>query len=268
MDADAVTQLIKDEITKSIAPGGVLADALEAIKRPGEQALREVSDLTERVSALDKTEKELDEKVYRILRSYKDADLFGDNTKPRESVDEILADAHCNSVAEVASRKSVFVYRDEAELLPLKNNQRALVIEQSIPRQFCPNDGHWYAGMFYDRLCEFSNELSYIETGMKCTSEQEELIFENLDQFDVVIITNWYYRDEVGSNTRLVRRIAEAGKKVIVVGDTPYEGHSLPKEAGTAIVQFGVTPISIRVTAEVIFGKSEPEAVWPIEHRP
>jgi beta-N-acetylhexosaminidase len=214
------------------------------------------------------TEKELDEKVYRILRSYKDADLFGDNTQPRESVEEILDDPHCKSVAELASRKSIFVYRDEDELLPLRQNQRALVIEQSIPRQFCPNDGHWYAGMFYDRLCEFSNELSYIETGMKCTPEQEELIIENLDRFDLVIITNWYYRDEIGSNTGLVRKIAKAGKKVIVVGDTPYEGFSLPKEAGTAIVQFGVTPISIRVTAEVIFGKSEPEAVWPIEHRP
>lgn len=211
---------------------------------------------------------ELDAKVYRILRMYDDAGLFVTNTLPSETVETVLADPHCRAVAEIASTRSVCVCRDKDELIPLPRNQRALVIEQKVPREFCPNNGHWYAGMFYDRLCEFSDELSYIETGMCCTPEQEALIFEHLGRFDVVIVTTWYYRDQIGSNIGLVRKLVATGKKIIVVGDTPYEALSLPREAGTAIVQFGITPNNIRTTAEIIFGKSEPKAVWPIQYRP
>ena len=213
-------------------------------------------------------ETELDEKVYRILKSYHDAGLFATNSQPYETVDEVLKDPHCVAINQIASSKSVYVYRDEEKLLPLKKEQRALVIEQRVPRQFCPNNGEWYHGMFYDRLCEFSDELSYIETGMQCSSQEKELIFNHLDNYEVVIITNWYYRDEIGSNTQLVQEIAKAGKKVIVVGDTPYEQQCIPREAGTAIVQFGVTPVSIRTVAEIIYGETEPKAVWPILYRP
>lgn len=213
-------------------------------------------------------ESELDEKVYRILQSYYDAGLFQTGGSAGESIKDVLEDPHVIAVTETASARNVYVYRDNDKLLPLKQKQRALVIEQRVPRQFCPNDGFWYHGMFYDRLCEFSDELSYIETGISCSVEEEEMIFRHLDNYDIVIMTNWYYRNELGSNIELVKRIANAGKKVIVVGDTPYEQQCIPKEAGTAIIQFGVTPVSIRTVAEVIYGKTEPKAVWPINYKP
>ena len=227
-----------------------------------------IARITEAVEKGDLPAEELDEKVYRILRMYYDAGLFETNTQPSEHIDTILADPHCKAIAEIASSRSVAVCRDNEKLIPLKQNARALVIEQKIPREFCPNNAHWYAGLFYDTLCEFSDELSYIETGMCCTPEQETLIFKHLEKFDTVIVTTWYYRDQIGSNVELVRKLAKTGKKLIVVGDTPYEALSLPKEAGTAIVQFGSTPNNIRTTAEIIFGKTEPKAVWPILYKP
>ncbi len=213
-------------------------------------------------------ESELDEKVYRILQSYCGAGMLQTGGSADETIEDVLEDPHVIAIAQTASTRNVYLYRDTNKLLPLKKEQRALVIEQRVPRQFCPNDGHWYNGMFYDRLCEFSDELSFIETGMRCSPEEEEMILRQLDNYDVVIITNWYYRDELGSNIELVKRIATAGKKVIVVGDTPYETQCIPKEAETAIVQFGVTPISIRTVAEVIYGKTLPNAVWPVNYRP
>lgn len=213
-------------------------------------------------------EDDLDQKVYRILNSYYEAGLFQTNSMFGESIDHVLKDPHCIAINEVASSKSVYVYRDQDALLPLQRNQRALVIEQRVPRQFCPNNGYWYHGMFHDHLCKFSDELSYIETGMQCSEEEECMIFEHIEKFDIVIMTNWYYRDEIGSNTQLVRKLAKTGVKIIVIGDTPYEEQCIPKEAGTAIIQFGVTPVSIRTVAEVIFGKTEAKAVWPINYKP
>lgn len=233
--------------------GPVIPQTIETIKRAVESG--------------ELKSEELDAKVYRILRSYDDAGLFEANALNGESIENVLEDPACASVAELASRRSVRVVRDHDELLPLARDQRALVIEQRIPRQFCPNDEHWYAGLFYDQLSAHSNALSYIETDMRSTPEQEALIFEHLDDFDLVIITNWYYRDEIGSNTELVRAIIEAGKRVIVIGDTPYETFSIPKEARTAVLQYGVTPISIRVVAEVLFGKTEAVGGWPLNYR-
>ena len=213
-------------------------------------------------------ERELDEKVYRILNLHEKANILRTSGRAQESIGQVLADPRCIGTCRARTSRSVAVCRIKADLLPLPKNARALVVEQRVPRQFCPNNGHWYHGMFYDQLCRFSNELSYIETGMQCSEEERRMIFDNLDAFDLVIATNWYYRDEIGSNTQLVQDIIRAGKKVIVVGDTPYEKQCIPKEADTAVVQFGVTPYSIGVTAEILFGEREPQAVWPISYRP
>jgi beta-N-acetylhexosaminidase len=212
-------------------------------------------------------EEELDAKVYRILNAYDEAGLIGNYFTSDESIEDVLKDPHCIDITKTASELSVRIVRDREHLLPLKANQRALVIEQRVPRQFCPNNGHWYSGMFYDFLCEFSDELSYIETDMKATPEQEELVMQHLDSFELVIMTCWYYRDQIGSNTDLVRKIARCGKHLIVVGDTPYESFSIPPEPGTALVQFGITPTNIRVVAEVLFGKREAKAGWPLAYR-
>jgi hypothetical protein len=142
------------------------------------------------------------------------------------------------------------------------------VIEQSFPDIYCPNDGYWYSGLFYDELCAFSNELSFIQTGVKATEKEEEQIFESLDNYDVVIMTNWYYRGGLQSNNSLVRKILAAGKKLVVIGNTPYEGQCVPKEARTVLVQFGVTPESIRQTAGIVFGAQKPQGIWPIHYRP
>ena len=60
MDEAAVQQLITTELTKSIAPAGVFDTALTAIKQVGEKAAEDVKHLTNRVTALDKIEAELD----------------------------------------------------------------------------------------------------------------------------------------------------------------------------------------------------------------
>ncbi|MEG2653056.1 MAG: hypothetical protein RSA17_05720, partial [Ruthenibacterium sp.] len=210
----------------------------------------------------------MDEKVYRILTAYEKARLLRSAGRAEETIEDVLTNPRCQNAQKTTAEKSVLVCRDEAKLLPLAQNAHALVIEQRVPRQFCPNNGHWYHGMLYDALCRFSNELSYIETGMQCSQIEHTMIFEHLNQFNLVIMSNWYYRDEIGSNNALAQELVRAGKRVIVVGDTPYEAQCIPQEVQTAVVQFGVTPDSIRTVAEVLFGARAVQAVWPIAYRP
>ncbi len=211
------------------------------------------------------SESEMDGKVYRILESYYNAGLFNTGGASAETIDQVVADKAIQSVCAEANARCVHVYRDQDGLLPLPREQRALVIEQSFPRTYCPNDGHWYSGLFYDKLSAYSNQLSFIQTKVKATAEQEALIEQHLDDFDLVIMTNWYYRGGLDSNNDVVRKIAGRGKKLIVVGNTPYEGQCIPKEAGTVIVQFGVTPLSIATVADIIFGQAHPRSIWPVQ---
>lgn len=214
------------------------------------------------------SEEELDAKVMRILTSYEQAGLFATGGVAVEPVEEVAQDPHIQAVCRESSRRSICLYRDEDGLLPLPRNQRALVIEQSFPLIYCPNDGDWYPGLFYDSLSAFSNELSLIQTDVKATADEEALVLEHLDRFDLVIMTNWFYRGGLESNNELARKIAAAGKRLVVVGNTPYENQCVPKEARTVLVQFGVTPESIRAAAGIVFGEQAAVGTWPVQYRP
>jgi hypothetical protein len=60
MDENAVKLLIANELALSLAPGGAMAQAILNVKETGDKALTGVTELNDRVTALDKIEKELD----------------------------------------------------------------------------------------------------------------------------------------------------------------------------------------------------------------
>ncbi|MFI4913019.1 MAG: glycoside hydrolase family 3 protein [Sedimentisphaeraceae bacterium JB056] len=214
------------------------------------------------------TEKELDEKVYRILESYDNAGLFKNDGMPEESVEDVLNDKHIIEVCKNINHKSICILRDEDSLLPLAENTRALVIEQRYPRTYCPHDRSWYSGILYDKLSRYSNELSYIETNSIATAEEEETVFEHCDKFDLIIMSNWFYRSNIKSNSALVEKLIARGRKVLILANTPYENQCIPSAARNVIVQLGVTPLSIEAAADIIFGKKEAKGKWPIQYKP
>lgn len=213
------------------------------------------------------TERELDEKVYRILESYDNAGLFENGGMPEEPVENVLKDKHIIEVCRDINEKSICVLRDEDNLLPLAKDTRALVIEQRYPRMYCPHDGSWYSGILYDKLSRYSNELSYIETNSIATSDEEKTVLEHCDKFDLIIMSNWFYRSNIKSNCGLVKKLIARGKTVLILANTPYENQCIPKIARNVIVQFGVTPLSIEAAADIIFGKKEARGQWPLKQQ-
>jgi beta-N-acetylhexosaminidase len=228
--------------------------------------------IVERIKlALDQNElsgEELDSKVHRILKAYDDAGLFAAGGLPQEPVDDILRDQEIKAVCHRANAGSICVYRNKDNILPLPKNTRALVIEQRFPRIYCPQDGGWYTGLLYDSLCRYSNHLSYIETHSVATPEEEETVFKCCEGFDLIIMSNWFYRSDIQSNSRLVKALIEQGKRVLVLANTPYREQCIPDAAGTVIVQFGVTPESIAISSDIIFGAAEAQGTWPVAYTP
>ncbi len=246
----AGSDMILLRMTTADPIGPVIPKVIERIKRAVEDN--------------ELTEKELDDKVYRILESYDNAGLFENGGMPEEPVEDVLEDKHIINICKEINDKSVCIFRNEDNLLPLAENTRALVIEQRYPRTYCPHDGSWYSGILFDKLRLFSNELSYIETNSIATPEEEKTVFEHCDKFDLIIMSNWFYRSNIKSNSGLVKKLITRGRKVLILANTPYENQCIPKVARNVIVQFGVTPLNIEAAAEIIFGKKEAKGKWPL----
>jgi hypothetical protein len=87
-----------------------------------------------------------------------------------------------------------------------------------------------------------------------------EECLELAKQSDLVVMTNYYARIvKSGNNRLLVKKLKDAGHKVVVVTNFPYvEGST--SEADAAVCIFSGTPDSIRVSTDVLFGKLKPSS--------
>lgn len=213
-------------------------------------------------------EVELDRKVERIIKMKMDVGLF-ENHGWAEAVDDVVKEKHVLEVSDRASAKTVFVVRQNEGALPLQRDQKALVIEQTFVDFLCPNDDNWMPGMLYNAMLPYSGKLSYAEIGTANLSDEDtEKLVELASGYETVVVTNWTRRS-AGSTNALVRKLESIVKgTVILVANTPYEAFSVPTEAQNVIVHFGLTPRSVEIVADVLFGATPPQGQWPLDYRP
>ena len=74
-------------------------------------------------------------------------------------------------------------------------------------------------------------------------------------QADLVVMTNYYARiEKQGNNQHLIKQLKDAEHQVVVVTNYPYvEGTT--READAVVCNFSGSPDSIRVSADLLFGK-------------
>jgi beta-N-acetylhexosaminidase len=157
------------------------------------------------------------------------------------------------------ARRALLVMRDDQGLLPLKKEQRLLVIEQCIPYEFLGKDLYSHPHMFCEAMTNHSTNLILDDTQFHATDEDVAEALALAQQADLVVMTNYYARIEKrGNNQHLVKQLKEAGHKVVVVTNYPYvEGTT--QEADAVVCNFSGSPDSIRISADLLFGTVEPE---------
>ena len=79
------------------------------------------------------------------------------------------------------------------------------------------------------------------------------------------MFTSYFIRGKLSNREWLEEFIGQTDKKVVVVSNTPYEELTIPKNAGNVVITFATSPENVKVTAGVLFGRIEPEGVWPLE---
>jgi beta-N-acetylhexosaminidase len=205
------------------------------------------------------SEERLNEAVTRLLRMKYDQGLFETAGKkdPKKAQAYAMSRPVINLSWEVA-KKALIVMRDDKKMLPLSPKERMLVIEQRIPYEFCGKDPYMHQHMFCEDMVEYTQNMILADTDFAATEDELAECLELAKQVDLVVMTNYYARIvKTGNNRLLVKKLKEAGKKVVVVTNYPYvEGTT--NEADVAVCNFSGTPDSIKAAVGVLFGKIKP----------
>jgi len=206
------------------------------------------------------SEKRIDEAVTRLLRMKYDQGLFQEAGKkdPKKAQTYAMSKPVIDFSWDVA-KKALITMRDN-QMLPLKADKKMLVIEQRIPYEFCGKDPYMHQRMFAEAMTNYSTNLILVDTDFAATEDELAECLELAKAVDTVVMTNYYARIvKTGNNRLLVKKLKEAGKKIVIVTNYPYvEGTT--NEADAVVCNFSGTPDSIRAAVDVLWGKLKPSA--------
>jgi beta-N-acetylhexosaminidase len=212
------------------------------------------------------SEEQLNASVKRILTmKYNLGQLDRKGQVDAANTAATMRDPEIVRIARTAAEKCATVLRDEEGLLPLNETQTVMVIEQQVLDGYSGCDLQCNNKSFNIAMFEQSKNILALDTKFKASVEDEEFIMEYADEADVIVATNYYWRLCPANNTDLIKKLIAMGKKVIVVTNCPYELGAVP-QAKTVICNYSVTPESLRVATEIIYGKTEPQGQWMLKH--
>ncbi len=206
------------------------------------------------------SEERVDQAVTRLLRMKYDQGLF--QTAGKKDPKKAQTYATSKPVIDLSwdvAKKALITMRDN-KVLPLKATGKMLVIEQRIPYEFCGKDPYMHQHMFAENMVNYSTNLILVDTDFAATEDEVTECMELAKGVDTVVMTNYYARIvKTGNNRLLIKKLKEAGKKIVVVTNYPYiEGTTA--EADAVICNFSGTPDSIRAAVDVLWGKLKPSA--------
>jgi len=206
------------------------------------------------------SEQRVDEAVTRLLRMKYDQGLFQTAGKrdPKKAQTYAMSKPVIDFSWDIA-KKALIVMRDN-KVLPLKADETLLVIEQRIPYEFVGKDPYMHQHMFAEDMVNYSSNLILVDTDFAATEPELEECMELAKSVDTVVMTNYYARIvKTGNNRLLIKKLKEAGKKIVVVTNYPYvEGTT--NEADAVVCNFSGTPDSIRAAVDVLWGRLRPSA--------
>jgi beta-N-acetylhexosaminidase len=204
-------------------------------------------------------EERVNDAVRRLLNRKYDQGLFEKAGKmdPKETTAIVRSKENRDFSWEVA-HKALLVVRDDKKLLPLSKDKRILVIEQCMPYEFLGKDMYSHAHMFCEQMTKHSTNIILDDTAFFASEEDVEEALKLAEGTDLVVMTNYYARIEKrGNNTHLVKALKKAGHDVVIVTNFPYRKGTTTM-ADAVVCNFSGTPDSIRISADLLFGKIKP----------
>ncbi|KPK81029.1 MAG: hypothetical protein AMJ81_11000 [Phycisphaerae bacterium SM23_33] len=207
---------------------------------------------------------ELDAHNRRVLGLKYEYGLFSAPLVDAEMADGPIRDPAVADLCRTVAAKASILVRDEAGLLPLSPDTPVLVTQQRCDLyQNKANDVWYHPNMLQEFVRQHARTVYDYETELEVTAEDERAVLALAEKAQVVIVLCAFWRS-LPTNAELVQKLAAAGRKVVVVSNTPYP-MSCPAAAGTLLVTFSAMPESLRHAAAVLYGKAACEGGWPLK---
>jgi beta-N-acetylhexosaminidase len=269
-----LTDLLKKEMgfkgaitTDDITMGGIVAEfevadaCIESLKAGADLILfRDESNLLEEVfpalvSAVEKgelPEERIDDALSRTLAVKDEYGLWEDGgIKDEKNAGSGITDSRVIEIAGDIAEKSTGILRDENGILPLPSNKNILLIEQVPPLYKLANDQNCHPGLLWENCFKYSDKIGMVETEMEFTRDDRERVRARLDEADIIVATNYYFR-RGGCGNEFINELYKTGKPVVLITNSPYPQTVLP-EYGTVLMSYGIGPESVKRIARILF---------------
>jgi beta-N-acetylhexosaminidase len=210
------------------------------------------------------SETSLNEKVRRILRMKQRRGLFESALVSPENADAVVGNPDAVALADEVARRACIMVRSGKGVLPLSPGQRIAVIEQRIAARNIPNTPAHHRLSFCEAMYGHSANITGTDTEMVATADDREFVLSAVHDVDTVVMTNYYARSQ-GSNQALCSDLLRAGKRLVLVTNTPYPT-AVVDGAEAVLCTFSTNAASLRAAADILFGKSEAGGTWPLRH--
>lgn len=209
------------------------------------------------------TMEEMDKKIYRILNTKYEYGLFHDYAQDDVDPQAVIDSSKLVQLSKDVAKRSTIVCRDKDNLLPLKSDEKVLVIEQ---KNNFYNTPKWHSGILFENCLNYSSNVTYLEVDFRWSEEDLESIKAAIGSYDKIVITNCYDRSSLCNKDELVKLLDSTDKDIIVITTNIYEEISVPHNAKTVLTVFGLIPNTAEVLAGVLYGKVNAEGIWPVEY--
>jgi beta-N-acetylhexosaminidase len=211
-------------------------------------------------------EKQIDESVERILKMRLKMGLDKNGGKVNSNnAGQPINDPFVIKTAREAAEKSVLLLRDKANILPLKKDQKILLVEQIFSTHQMANNMACHPGMLWEEMNLESPNVGSVEIPNLPTKHDWERVLKRVDEADIIVSTNYYYHKAAASNSDLIREIQKTGKPVVVISNSPYE-KAAPDDLPTIITIFTAGGReNLRAAVRVLYGKHKSTAKIPVQ---
>jgi beta-N-acetylhexosaminidase len=198
------------------------------------------------------SETRLDASVLRILAAKARRGLLPGHAQLGPPDVSVLNSADHRELALDVARKSVTLQRDSAGLLPLRADQRILVVEApSITRSDVVDDE--LASTLVDAIKQFApSAVAASATGAVAAAASADVVV--LGTFDL---------PQDAAQEVLAQQLVDTGKPVVAVSlRGPYDA-AVSTEIGTFLAVYGDRPVHLQAAAEALFGRISPTGQVP-----
>ena len=175
-----------------------------------------------------------------------------------KGLDERLYDPALHAVGTEAAERVIHVLRDRQRALPLRRDQKILLVDRVIDTQLVTNDYWNHPAMFWEFMLQQNPNVSYIDYTPKTIPATAKIIEQVAPQADAIVVTGLYSRNQTEDVSQFLVGLKRFGKPVVMVSTNPYP-QAVPGEMDTVVMSYSLMRSGLLAVSRFLFEAQKSE---------